>query len=94
MENSRKQTKDSIFAVTARVWLTKEGIGEPVPLAAVLSDEPPPVQTRSKTEGSPEKTNEDVAQADVQQDEIDGRPEGAKLRENEQSQEVVEDTRH
>lgn len=74
--------------------LTEEGIGEPVPLAAVLSDEPPPVQTRSKTEGCPESADEDVAQTDVQQDQVDGRPERAKLCEDEQREEVVEDPRH
>lgn len=68
--------------------LTKERIGEPVPLAAVLSYEPSSVQTRRETEGSPENTHEYVAQADIQQDEIDGRPECAKLCKDEQSEEV------
>lgn len=74
--------------------LTKKGIGEPVPLAAVLSDEPSAVQTRSETEWRPEHAHEDVAQADVQQDEVDGRPEGPKLREDEQREQVAEDSRH
>lgn len=74
--------------------LTKEGIGEPVPLAAVLSNEPSPVQTRGETEGCPENAHEDVAQTDVQQDEVDGRPEGAKLCEDEKREEVAEDPRH
>lgn len=74
--------------------LTEEGVGEPVPLAAVLSNEPPPVQTRCEAERGPENTDEDVAQADVQQYEVDGRPESAKLCKDEQRQEVVEDPGH
>lgn len=74
--------------------LTKEGIGKPVPLAALLSNQPSPVQTRGKTEGCPESAHEDVAQTDVQQDEIDGRPEGAKLCEDEKNEEVAQDPRH
>ncbi len=74
--------------------LTKEGIGEPVPLAAVFSNEPPAVQTRGETEGRPEDAHEDVAHTDVQQDEIDGRPEGAKLCEDKEHEDVAEDSRH
>lgn len=74
--------------------LTKQGIGEAVPLTAVLSNEPPPVQARSETKGCPENAHKDVAQADVQQDEVDGRPEAAKLGEYEQSEKVAEDSRH
>lgn len=74
--------------------LTEEGVGEPVPLAPLLPDEPPAVQTGREAEGSPEDADEDVAQADVEQDEVDGRPQGAKLCEDEQDEEVAEDSRH
>lgn len=74
--------------------LTEEGIGERVPLAAVLPYQPSPVQARSEAEGRPEDAHEDVAQADVQQNEVDGRPEAAKLREDEKNEEVAEDARH
>lgn len=74
--------------------LTEEGIGESVPLAAALSDEPSPVQTRSETEGRPEDAHEDVAQTDVHQDEVNGRPQGAKLCEDEKNNQVAEDPRH
>lgn len=66
--------------------LTKERIGEPVPLAAVLSNEPSTVQTCSETEGCPENAHEDVAHTYVQQDEINWGPEGAKLCKNKQSE--------
>lgn len=74
--------------------LTKEGIGEPVPLAAIIPNEPPPVHTGGETEGCPENAHEGVAQTDVQQDEIDGRPEGAKLCEDKKSEEVAEESRY
>lgn len=74
--------------------LTEQGICEPVPLASVLTDEPPPVQTRREAERRPEDAHEDVAQTDVQQDEVDGRPEGAKLCEDKNDEKVADDSRH
>lgn len=74
--------------------LTKEGIGEPVPHAAPLSDHPPPLQAGSEAERRPEHAHQDVAQVDVQQDEIDGRPQGAILDEDEENEGVAEDARH
>lgn len=64
--------------------LTKEGVGEPVPLAAVLAYEPSAVQAGGEAEGGPEHAHEEVAHADVQQDQINRRPEGAELCEDEQ----------
>lgn len=89
-----KQNKKSQSYVIRQISLTKEGIGKPVPLTAVLSYEPSSVHTGCETEGSPENAHEDVAQADIQQDEIDGCPEGAKLCEDEQSEKVGEDPCH
>lgn len=74
--------------------LTKEGIGEPVPHAALLSDQPPPLQAGGEAERRPEHAHQDVAQVDVQQDEIDGRPQGAILDEDEENEGVAEDARH
>lgn len=45
--------------------LTKEGIGEPVPHAAPLSDQPPPLQAGSEAERRPEHAQQEVAQVDV-----------------------------
>lgn len=74
--------------------LTKKGIGEPVPLAAVLPDQPPSVQTGGEAEGRPEDAHQDVAQADIHQDEVNRCPEGAKLHEDEENEEVADDPRH
>lgn len=52
------------------------------------------MQTGCEAERGPEEADEDVAQADVEQDEVDGRPQGAKLCEDEQDEEVAEDSRH
>lgn len=74
--------------------LTKEGVSEAVPLAAMLSDQPSTPQTRGEAERCPENAHEDVAQTDVQQDEVDGCPQGAKLCEHEEGEEVAEDPCH
>lgn len=74
--------------------LTKEGIGEPVPLAAVVPDQPLSVHTRGEAEGRPEDAHQDVAQADIHQDEVNGCPEGAKLHEDEENEEVADDPCH
>lgn len=92
--NRSERPQSSALAPIAHMSLTEEGIGEPVPLAAALPNEPPPVHTRSETEGRPEDAHQDVAQADVQQDEVNGRPEGAKLHEDEKDEEVAEGPRH
>lgn len=90
--NSRECAGDSVAPTNHRA-LTKEGVGEAVPPAAVLSNEPAAAQAGGEAEGGPEDAHEHVAHADVQQDEVDGGPQGAKLREGEQSQDVVHDPR-
>lgn len=74
--------------------LTKEGIGEPVPHATPLSNQPPPLQAGGKAEGCPKNTHQDVTQVDVQQDEIDGCPQGSILDENEENEGVAKDACH
>lgn len=82
------------MGISELLALTKEGICEPVPLAAGLSNEPSPVHTRSETERCAENTHENVAQTDVQQDDIDRRPKAAKLCKDKKSEAIVEDSRH
>lgn len=74
--------------------LTEEGIGEAVPLAAALPEQPPPAHAGGEAQRRPGDAHEDVAHADVQQDEVDGRPEAAELSEDDHSEGVAEDPRH
>lgn len=74
--------------------LTKEGVGEPVPLTAGLSGQPPTPQARGETERGPEDADQDVAQADVEQDQVDGGPQATEPGEDQQRQAVVEGSRH
>lgn len=79
---------------TSPPLLTKEGIGEAVPHAAPLSDQPAALQAGGEAERCPKHTHQDVAQIDVQQDEVDGRPQGAVLDEDQENQGVAGNARH
>ena len=71
--------------------LTEEGVGEPVPPAPRVSDHPPSMDAGGKTKGSPKKAHQDVADADVQQDQVDRRPETLKLCKYNENEKIVED---
>lgn len=52
------------------------------------------MQTRREAERRPEDAHQDVAQADVEQDAVNGRPQGTEPEEDEEHDEVAEDARH
>ncbi len=62
--------------------------------AAVVSQQPFPIETGRETEGSPKQTNQYVTHADVQQNEVYGCPQWAKPRKDEQDKQVVEESKH
>lgn len=67
-----------------RLSLTEKRIGKAVPPAAAVTDQPSASQAGGEAEWRPEHAHQDVAQADVEQDAIDGRPEAAELDEQEE----------
>ena len=49
------------------------------------------MEAGGETKGGPEEAHEDVADADVQQDQVDRRPETLKLRKYHENKKIVED---
>ena len=79
------------FQVPPTEPLTEEGVGETVPPAPQVPDQPSAVEAGGETKGGPEEAHQHVADADVQQDQVDRRPETMKLRKYHENKKIVED---
>ena len=99
------QVSSSVFSIskTLPLWkgqeayrlssqLTEKRVGETVPLAPLVSDEPSAVEARRKTEGSSKDTHQHVTHADVEQDEVDGRPQHLEPCEEEKDEEIADES--
>lgn len=84
--------KANLLTVKLKTKLTEKRIGETIPLATQVPDEPPPVDIRSKTEWRAKNAHKYVTDADVQQDEVDGCPETTKLCEYQQNEKIVKES--
>lgn len=69
--------------------LTKEGIGEAVPHASALSYEPPSLRAGREAERSPQHAHQQVADGNVHQEQVDGRPQHLVAAEEHEHQQVV-----
>lgn len=81
----RKRAKTSPAFV-----LTAEGVGETVPNAAPFSDEPPSLRAGREAERSPQHAHEQVADGNVNQQQVDGRPQHLVTAEEHEHKQVVD----
>lgn len=72
---------------------TEAGVDESVPAAAAAPQQPPPADTGGEAQRGAEQTHQHVADADVQQQHVDGRPQLLEFAEEEQHHEVVEEAK-
>lgn len=69
--------------------LTKESVGEAVPHAPAVPYEPPSLRTGGEAERSPEYAHQQVADGNVNQEQVDGRPQHLEAAEKHEHQQVV-----
>lgn len=69
--------------------LTKEGVGEAIPHASAFSYEPPSLRAGREAERSPQYAHQQVADGNVDQEQVDGRPQNLVAAEQHEHQQVV-----
>lgn len=70
--------------------LTKQGVCEAVPHASSFPNEPPSLRAGGEAERSPQHANQQVADGNVNQEQVDGRPQHLVAAEENEHQQVVE----
>lgn len=70
--------------------LTKQGVGEAVPHAAHFSYEPPSLRAGREAERSPQYAHQQVADGNVNQEQVDGRAQHLVAAEEHEHQQVVQ----
>lgn len=80
------------FSPILRISLTAEGVGEAVPHASLRSDEPASLRAGRKAERSPEHAHQQVADGDVDQQQVDGGAQHLVAAEQDQHQQVAEES--
>lgn len=74
---------------STEVLLTKEGVGEAVPHAPPVSYEPPSLRAGREAERSPQYAHQEVAYGNVNEKQVDGRPQHLIAAEEHEHQQVV-----
>lgn len=77
------------YTTHSAVLLTKEGVGEAVPHAPPVSNEPPSLRAGREAERSPQYAHQQVADGNVHQKQVDGRPQHLVAAEQHEHQQVV-----
>lgn len=70
--------------------LTEEGVGEAVPHASAFSYEPASLRAGREAERSPQYAHQQVADGNVNQEQVDGRPQHLVAAEQHEHHQVVE----
>lgn len=74
------------------ILLTKEGVCEAVPHASSFPYEPPSLRARREAERSPQYAHQQVADGNVNQEQVDRRPQHLVAAEEQKHQQVVQES--